>query len=62
MIERRPRAPVLRSSAFLAMADKSARTNLQFNIFHVEQLLVLLDQRVLRFGQNLDEGIRLQFL
>jgi hypothetical protein len=55
MIERRPRAPVLRSMARLAMRRQRVLVEGQFDILHLEQALVLLDQRVLRLGQDLDQ-------
>jgi hypothetical protein len=38
MIERRPRAPVLRSIAFLAIAVSASSVNGQLDVFHLEQL------------------------
>ena len=55
MIERRPRAPVLRSIAFLAIEPSGVRMDGQVDVLHVEQPLVLLDQRVLRLGQDLHQ-------
>ncbi len=57
-MERRPRAPVLRARApCAAMACKAPGAHLEFDAFHREQLLVLLDQRVLRLGQDLDQRL-----
>ena len=47
MIERRPRAPVLRLIAFSAI-DERLVGELELDALHLEELLVLLDQRVLR--------------
>jgi hypothetical protein len=55
MIERRPRAPVLRVIALRAISRQSVLVEGQFDIFHLEQALILLDQRVLRLGQDLDQ-------
>jgi arylsulfatase A-like enzyme len=49
-MERRPRAPVLRSIAFLAIAV-SASSVKEIHLFHLEQLAILLDQSVLRFNR-----------
>ncbi len=54
MIERRPRAPVLRSMARLR-SPTGVLVEGQVDISHLEQALVLLDQRVLRLGQDLDQ-------
>ena len=57
MIERSPRALVLRSIAFLAMAP-SASAHSEIDPVHLEQPLILLDQRVLGLGQNeLERGL-----
>ena len=55
MIDRRPRAPVSRSWAFLAIALQGLVGELQVGLFHREQLLVLLGQRVLRLGEHADQ-------
>ena len=54
-IERRPRAPVLRASALRAIARSAQLADLELDAFHAEHLLVLLDQRVLRLDQDLDQ-------
>ena len=46
-IERRPRAPVLRSMALVAMARRASSRKSSSHVFHVEQLAVLLDQAFL---------------
>ena len=55
MIERRPRAPVLRSIALRAIAFSASSVKVSFDVLHLEQALVLLDQRVLRLGQDLHQ-------
>ncbi len=56
MIERRPRAPVLRSMALRGDRRCSASSvKVSSNVLHLEQALVLLDQRVLRLGQDLHQ-------
>ena len=55
MIERRPRAPVLRSIAFLAIERQRLVLEGQLDVLHLEQALILLDQRVLRLGEDLDQ-------
>ena len=55
MIERRPRAPVLRWIAFWATALQRVLGEGELHALHLEQPLVLLDQRVLRLGQDLDQ-------
>ncbi len=62
MIERRPRAPVLRSIACLAIAFRASCVERELDVFHVEQALVLLDQRVLRLGQDLDQRVLVEVL
>ena len=52
MIERRPRAPVLRSIALLAIERQRLVLEGQVDVLHLEQALVLLDQRVLRLLQD----------
>ena len=52
MIERRPRAPVLRSIALRAIADKRLVGEREVDGLHLEHALVLLDQRVLRLGED----------
>jgi hypothetical protein len=53
MIDRSPRAPVLRAIARLAMADSASSVKVQRHVFQLEKPLVLLDQRVLRLRQDL---------
>src|SRR5262245_46077023 len=50
-IERRPRAPVLRSIALRNRAQRLVGKR-QLDVLHLEQALVLLDQRVLRIGED----------
>jgi len=52
MIERRPRAPVLRSMALRAIAPRLFGER-QVDRLHLEQPLVLFYQRVLRLGEDL---------
>ena len=47
MIERRPRAPVLRSMALRAIVPRASSAQREIDRFHLEQALILLDQRVL---------------
>ena len=61
-IERRPRAPVLRSIAFLATDVQRLVGEAQLDVLHVEQLLILLHQRVLRLDQDLDQGFLVEVL
>jgi hypothetical protein len=57
MIERRPRAPVLRSMPLrVAIRFKRVLVEGQLHVFHLEQALILLDQRVLRLGQDLHQA------
>jgi hypothetical protein len=58
MIERRPRAPVLRSSALRAMAFSAVGRISVRRPSISNSLLVLLDQRVLRLGQDLTSAPR----
>ena len=58
MMERSPRAPVLRSIAFLAMAPSASSATVRFDSLHLEQPLILLHQRVLGLGQDeLERGL-----
>ena len=58
MIERKPRAPVLRCDRLLGEMPRNA-SSLKFeaNVLHLEQPLVLLDQRVLGLGQDVDQRL-----
>ena len=40
---------------------QGGRTNLQFRAFHLEQLRILLDQRILRLDEDLDQRLFRQF-
>ncbi len=62
MIERRPRAPVLRSIAFLAIGVERVLGEGQLDVLHLEQPLILLDQRVLRLGQDLHQRVLVEIL
>ena len=62
MIVRRPRAPVLRLSALRAIASSASGRHFQFHAFHVEQLLELLGDRVLRLGEDLDQRFLVELL
>ena len=59
---RRPRAPTLRSMASCGDGFQRVVAKLQSNIFELEQLLVLPDDRVLRLGQNLHQRVLVQIL
>ena len=61
IIARRPRAPDLRLSASRAIALKRARGELQMDILHIEQLLILAHQRVLRLGEDPHQGVLIEF-
>ena len=61
-IDRRPRAPVLRSMAFRAMARRASSWKVRCRVFHLEQALVLLGQGVLRLGQDLHQGLLVEVL
>ena len=54
---RRPRAPVSRSLASLAISLQGAGRELELRAFHLEELLVLPDQGVLRLGQDADQRV-----
>ena len=62
MIERRPRAPVLRAIALRATPRSASSVNSRRDVLHLEQALVLLDQRVLRLGQDLDQRVLVEVL
>ena len=55
MMDRRPRAPVLRSIALREMAFKRFERDRQLHVLHLEEALILLDDGVLRLGQDLHE-------
>ena len=55
MIERRPRAPVLRAIARLATEFSASSVNESLTPSISNRRLILLDQRVLRLGQDLDQ-------
>ena len=52
MIERRPRAPVWRSIALRATDDERLVLEGELDVLHLEQPLILLDQRVLGLGED----------
>ena len=54
-MDRRPRAPVLRSIALRGDRLQRVVRDGQLHVLHLEQALVLLDERVLRLGQDLNE-------
>ncbi len=58
MIMRRPRAPILRSTACWAMRLERVVGEAQRDVLELEDLLVLLDQRVARLGQDTHERRR----
>src|SRR5690606_19151448 len=47
---------------FLRNGTQSLRTNFEFDVFHFEQFLELLDQGVLGFGKNPHQGMFVQLL
>jgi hypothetical protein len=57
MMERRPRAPVLRSSALRAMAASADGRSSSSTPSMREQLLVLLDQRIAGLGEDANERV-----
>ena len=62
MIERRPRAPVLRSMALRDDVHRASSWKVSFDVLHLEQALILLDQRVLRLGEDLLERFLVEVL
>ena len=60
MIERNPRAPVLRSIARLAIAASASSVKFSVRVLKLEQALVLFDQRILRLGQDRDQRVFVQ--
>ena len=58
MIERSPRAPVSRSSALSAISQSASSVKTSSIVVVPEEALVLLDERVLRLGEDLDEILR----
>ena len=61
-IERRPRAPVLRLMARSAIASRAAGSKTQLDVLHLEELAVLLGQRIAGLGQDADHGLAVQLL
>ena len=57
MIARRPRAPVPRITAWSAIASSASSVELEFDAVELEQPGVLLDQRVLRLGEDLHQRV-----
>jgi hypothetical protein len=57
MIERRPRAPVLRTNGAARHSRQRIRREGQLHVLHVEETLVLLQQGVLRLGEDLDQSL-----
>ena len=62
MIERRPRAPVSRSSALSAISQSASSVKTSSIVVVVEEALVLLDERVLRLLEDLDEVLAQQLV
>ena len=60
MMARRPRAPVPRRIAWSAMASSASSVELQLDAVELEQALVLLDQRVARLGEDLDQRLAVE--
>ena len=56
-IDRRPRAPVPRLSAFWATARSDSASNVRLHILELEQLRVLLGERVLGLDQDAHERV-----
>ena len=59
---RRPRAPLLRASASFATADERALRELELHAVHLEELLVLLHERVLRLREDVDQRLLVQLV
>ena len=57
MIERRPRAPVSRSSALSAIADQRVVGEDELDAVEREEALELLDERVARLGEDRDQVV-----
>ena len=57
MIERRPRAPVSRSSALSAIASSESSAKTQLDAVELEEALELLDERVARLGEDRDQVV-----
>ncbi len=55
MMERRPRAPVRRRIAFLAIECMRLFLEAQLDAFHLEHALILLGQRVLGAREDFDQ-------
>src|SRR6266571_3017730 len=53
--------PRLSSQGFLGNRLQRLRPHLQIHCLHAEQLLILLDESVLRLGQYLDQGLLVEF-
>ena len=49
-----------RSSAWSAIASSASRGELQLDVLELEHLAVLLDQRVLRLGEDLDQRLAIE--
>ena len=62
MIERRPRAPVSRSSAFSEIDQRASSVKTRSIVVVGEEPLVLAHERVLRLDQGLPEDITLQLV
>ena len=61
-IMRRPRAPTLRASASRATAQVGFVGEVKAHILKLEEALVLLENRVLRLGENFDERALVEFV
>ena len=62
MIDRRPRAPVSRVERLVGDRPQRVLGEVEIDVVVVEEALVLLDERVLRLGQDLDEILALQLM
>ena len=60
MMVRRARAPVERLMGLLGDGVQGVLSEAQVNAVELEELAVLLDQGVLRLGQDADQGLVVQ--
>ncbi len=60
MMVRRPRAPVFCLRALSAAASRASSVNDKLHLVLSQQLLVLLDDGVLRLGKYLHQGLLVQ--
>ena len=62
MIARRPRAPVPRTMRLVGDRLDGVLGELELDAVELEQLLVLLDQRVARLGEDLDQRLAVELV